>query len=220
MRYPVIYVQDGDRAFPMLEALLAAMGGKDAGSFREHIIVGVVPINRNDDYTPWPTSVAIDGMPPFGGMGDLYLQFLTTKLKPHIDSVYRTLPAPSDTSIIGVSLGGLISLYAIYKQSCFGRAASISGSFWYPGFVSFMRSHAPCNNVAGVLLISGSMEGAGDPPPLHHSVKCLRRAHLLLKKQLPYQDVTLIWDDGGHIDNVNLRFKKALQWILCTDISA
>lgn len=212
-RYPVVYAQDGDRIFPMLEDLLAAMHSKDAGGLREHIIVGVVPRNRSDEYTPWPAPAIMDGMPSFGGLGDRYLQFLSNGLKPRIDAAYRTLPAPADTSIIGVSLGGLISLYAIYRQDCFGCAASISGSFWYPGFVSFMQNHVPCSTAVRVLLLSGRAEGAGDPPPLRHSVKCLNRAHLVLQKQLPRQDIPLIWDDGGHMDNQNLRLGSTLQWV-------
>lgn len=215
-RYPVIYVQDGDRLLPVLEKLLDTGHGKDAGRLCEHIVVGVVPQNRTDDYTPWPAPALTDGMPAFGGLGDQYLEFLAKSLKPHIDAAYRTLPEPAATSTIGVSLGGLISLYAIYRQDCFGCAASISGSFWYPGFVSFMQNHIPCNSAVRVLLLSGRMEGAADPPPLHQSVKCLKRAHLVLKKQIPQHEVPIIWDDGGHMDNLNLRFGKALQWVLCS----
>lgn len=207
--YPVVYVQDGDRLFPILEELL----NTDAAGLPEHIIVGVVPQNRGDDYTPWPAPAVMDGAPAFGGLGDQYLQFLANGLKPHIDAGYRTLPGPLDTALIGVSLGGLISLYAIYRQDCFGCAVSISGSLWYPGFVSFMQSSIPRNADTRVLFLSGRGEGAGDPPPLRHSLKCLRRAHLILEKQIPH-NVPIIWDDGGHMDNLRLRFEKGLQWTL------
>ncbi|MDU6305834.1 MAG: alpha/beta hydrolase-fold protein [Clostridium sp.] len=213
-RYPVVYVQDGDRLLPVLENLLGAGHGNDSGRLYEHIIVGVIPQNRHDEYTPWPAQAVMNGAPAFGGLGDQYLQFLATGLKPHIDANYRTQPGSADTSIIGVSLGGLISLYAIYKQDCFGCAASISGSFWYPGFVSFMQNHAPLSSTVRVLLLSGRTEGVGDPPPLRCSVNCLNRAHLILKKQLPHQDTPLIWDDGGHMDNLDLRFERALQLVL------
>ena len=210
--YPVIYVQDGDRLLPVLEDMLNTADGTKAEIFREHIIVGVIPRNRLDDYTPWSAPAIMDGLPDFGGLGDRYLDFLANDLKPQIDAIYRTLPEPSDTCIIGASLGGLISLYAIYRQNCFGRAVSISGSLWYPGFVSFMQNNTPRRTDVRVLLLSGRIEGAGDPPPLHNSVKCLRRARLILKKQLPHQDIPIIWDDGNHGDNLNTRFKKAFQW--------
>lgn len=210
--YPVIYVQDGDRLLPVLEDMLNTAAGNKTETFREHIIVGVIPGNRLDDYTPWSAPAIMGGLPDFGGLGDGYLNFLANGLKPHIDAIYRTLPGPSDTSVIGASLGGLISLYAIYRQDCFGCAVSISGSLWYPGFVSFMQNNTPRRTDVRVLLLSGRTEGAGDPPPLHNSVKCLQRACLILKKQLPHQDIPIIWDDGSHGDNLDLRFKKALQW--------
>ena len=44
---------------------------------------------------------------------DEYLHFLTTELKPFIDSHYSTLPDRQHTFIAGSSMGGLISLYAL-----------------------------------------------------------------------------------------------------------
>lgn len=212
-RYPVVYVQDGDRLLPVLEDMFDSANGTIAENGREHIIVGVIPQNRLDDYTPWPASALTDGVPAFGGLGEQYLDFLANGLKPYIDDVYRTLPDPVNTCILGVSLGGLISLYAIYKQACFGCAVSISGSLWYPSLIDFMQKHAPCSTASRVLLLSGRMEGAGDPPPLHHSVQCVQQVQLILEQQLFDRDIPLIWDDGGHMDNLHLRFKKALQWI-------
>lgn len=212
-RYPVVYVQDGDRLLPVLEDMLDSANGKREGSGREHIIVGVIPRNRLDDYTPWPVPALADGAPAFGGLGEQYLDFLANDLKPYIDGTYRTLPEPVNTCILGVSLGGLISLYAIYKQACFGCAVSVSGSLWYPGLIDFMENHAPCSSAVRVLLLSGRMEGACDPQPLRHSVRCVQRAQLILEQQLFARGIPLIWDDGDHMDNLHLRFKRALQWV-------
>lgn len=207
-RCPVAYVQDGDRFLPVLEDMLTT------GKIKEfkHIIVGITPQNRLNDYTPWP-SPGLDGMQAFGGAGDMYLQFLADCLKPRIDALYPALPGPSDTSIIGASLGGLISLYALYRQNCFGHIVSISGSMWYPGFVNFMQNSVPCRSHTQVLLLSGRMESSGVPLPLRNSVKCLQQAHLILKKQLPLYDIPLLWDNGSHADGLVPRFEKALQWI-------
>lgn len=211
-RYPVVYAQDGDRLLPVLEELFdSANGIKEDG--REHIIVGVTPRNRLDDYTPWPAPALTDSVSAFGGLGEQYLDFLANDLKPYIDDVYRTLPDPVNTSILGVSLGGLISLYALYKQVCFGCAVSVSGSLWYPSLIDFMQNHAPCSSVSRVLLLSGRREGACEPPPLQHSIQCVQRARLILEQQLFDRDIPLIWDEGNHRDNLHLRLKKALQWI-------
>lgn len=58
---------------------------------------------------------------------DAYLKFLVEELKPYVDSTYNTSVKPEDTSIMGSSMGGLISLYAICKYpDVFGAAGCIS----------------------------------------------------------------------------------------------
>lgn len=60
-------------------------------------------------------------------LGDEYLSFLVTELKPYIDKNYRTLSDPKNTSICGSSMGALISLYAICEYpNVFGQAACMS----------------------------------------------------------------------------------------------
>ncbi len=70
------------------------------------------------------------GGPP---LSDAYLQFLVEELKPFIDKRYRTLPDQQNTFVMGSSMGGLISLYAIseYPQ-VFGGAGCVS-THWSAG---------------------------------------------------------------------------------------
>ncbi|RTL16902.1 MAG: esterase [Burkholderiales bacterium] len=58
---------------------------------------------------------------------DDYLRFIVEELKPVIDRRYATVPGPEGTAIVGSSMGGLISLYALceYPQ-VFGAAAGLS----------------------------------------------------------------------------------------------
>ena len=60
-------------------------------------------------------------------LSDAYLRFLIEELKPFVDATYRTLPESAHTSIMGSSMGGLISLYALteYPQ-IFGGAGCLS----------------------------------------------------------------------------------------------
>lgn len=58
---------------------------------------------------------------------DEYLRFLTSELKPFIDSHYSTLSDKEHTFIAGSSMGGLISLYAMCEYpDVFGGAACLS----------------------------------------------------------------------------------------------
>jgi enterochelin esterase-like enzyme len=59
--------------------------------------------------------------------GDAYLKFLVEELKPQIDKQYRTLRGPRDTMLMGSSMGGLISAYALVRYpKIFGAAACLS----------------------------------------------------------------------------------------------
>ena len=70
--------------------------------------------------------------------GDNYLKFIVEELKPYIDSHFSTLTGKENTVIMGSSMGGLISMYAIAEYpEIFGGAASISTawfSFLKPGY--------------------------------------------------------------------------------------
>jgi enterochelin esterase-like enzyme len=58
---------------------------------------------------------------------DAYLRFLVEGLKPAIDARYATATGPEHTAIMGSSMGGLISLYALCEYPrVFGAAACLS----------------------------------------------------------------------------------------------
>jgi len=87
---------------------------------------------------------------------------VVNEVKPYIDRKYRTSTSPEHTGIIGASLGGLISLYALYRYpDIFGRFGSISGSFWYEGFIEFVKENRLQNMKSRIYMDVGSREGAG-----------------------------------------------------------
>ena len=60
-------------------------------------------------------------------ISDRYLKFLVEELKPFVDQNYRTSPNMENTFIMGSSMGGLISAYAISEYpDVFGAAACLS----------------------------------------------------------------------------------------------
>lgn len=60
-------------------------------------------------------------------VSDNYLKFLVRELKPHIDKTFSTRPERAHTFVMGASMGGLISMYAICEYpKVFGGAACLS----------------------------------------------------------------------------------------------
>jgi predicted alpha/beta superfamily hydrolase len=134
-RYPVIYMQDGQNLFDARTATygvawrlgetlnrLVATGVMD-----EAIVVGIDgTANRIEEYTP-----CCD--PKYGGGRlDDYDAFVTQAVKPYVDRTYRTIPGKDTTAIMGSSLGGLAAFSIAQRHpNVFGKAASLSGAFWW-----------------------------------------------------------------------------------------
>ncbi|MCS6898760.1 MAG: alpha/beta hydrolase-fold protein [Polyangiaceae bacterium] len=137
-RFPVLYMHDGQNLFD--KAL--AFGGNEwkvdeamdtaaeSGEAREAVVIGVGNTSaRIYEYTPTPDPEYT----PSGG-GDNYLMLLMEELKPLVDAELRTLPDPSNTALIGSSLGGLISSYGgVHHPEVFGLIGALSPSVWWDG---------------------------------------------------------------------------------------
>lgn len=144
-RYPVLYMHDGQNLFDPALAYTGtdwdidgALGRLiERGEAREAIVVGVwnTP-QRFAEYMPRApvrtetVGSGIDGR-PIGRSEDIrsdaYLRFLVEELKPFIDTRYRTLPGRDDTFVMGSSMGGLISLYAVARHpDVFGGVGAVS----------------------------------------------------------------------------------------------
>jgi len=164
-RYPVVYMHDGQNLFdPSLSYYTRTDWGVDEtmtklaaeGRVREAIVVGVwnTPL-RLQEYMPRKAvagealPIGVDGMGELGAssiVSDAYLAFLVEELKPFIDATYRTRRGRDDTFVMGSSMGGLISLYAIaqYPQ-VFGGAGALS-THWPIGngvVIDWLASHLP-----------------------------------------------------------------------------
>lgn len=107
-----------------------------------------IPLNKNNKNHPF---LAHDLR------ADNYLTFLVKELKPYIDKNYSVYSDKANTFVMGSSMGGLISMYAISEYpDTFGGAACIS-THWpginpeesFPvaeGFYRYMKEHLPLPN--------------------------------------------------------------------------
>ncbi len=147
--YPVLYMHDGQNLFdPAQSQYTQTDWGVDEamtrliaeGKVREAIVVGNWSTdNRFNEYMP-QKAVTPKNLSRYKAdfetfvasviVSDDYLRFLVTELKPYIDQTYRTLPERDDTFIMGSSMGGLISAYAISEYpDVFGGAGCVSTHF-------------------------------------------------------------------------------------------
>jgi predicted alpha/beta superfamily hydrolase len=73
---------------------------------------------------------------------DLYLKHLVEEVKPFVDNTYASLPEKQSTIVMGSSMGGLISLYAISQYPhVFGGAGCVS-THWSAGELALVEEMA------------------------------------------------------------------------------
>ncbi len=69
----------------------------------------------------------LEGLPVPEPRSKAYIDFIICTLKPHIDSLYRTLPDREHTAMMGSSMGALVSVYAAaYRPDVFGCCMGLS----------------------------------------------------------------------------------------------
>ena len=167
-------------------------------------------LNWDHDMSPWYCPPITENDTPFTGGADDYLNLLLTKILPEARAM---LPgSPLFIGIAGYSLAGLFALYAMYRCDAFDRAASISGSLWFPEFREYVLTH--------------EMEKSPDKLYLSLGDKEARTGNMLLKtvqdnteqivshyRQLGL-DVTWELNPGNHFRDAALRSAKGIRAIL------
>lgn len=135
-RYPVLYAQDGQALFSTGADPIDGTSWKmdetldelyEIGAIEEIIVVGIHTTERRMEMLS-PTPDPKHG----GGDAPRYLDFLVERMKPWVDRTYRARPEPASTAVLGASMGGLFSFFAAWtRPDVFGKAACLSGSFWW-----------------------------------------------------------------------------------------
>ncbi len=211
-KYPVIYMHDGQNLFDNSTSFagewkvdetadsLIKSGSKKA------IIVGIDNggKNRINEYTPFPNKEY------GGGEGSKYINFIAKTLKPFIDNNYRTLKDRDNTSIMGSSLGGLISFYGIMKyKSIFSKAVIMSPSFWFSDKIYFIPGYQIRNEIE-ILFVAGDNESDTMIPNIN------KMTEKLSKMKYPKGSYKLnIIENGKHNENLwGSQFSNAYKWIV------
>lgn len=206
--WPVILL-NGDAS------MLALLEEEGLLPLKNCLVVMSLSENRLDDFTPWPERALNSRFPDFGGKAGNYLAWIAEDLLPYIQGTYPVCQTPSGRGMLGQSLGGLLVLYAqtIRKWNVFGHEAAISPSCWYPGFIPYMEANLPDQSQTRWFISCGTKEGKGQFDIKKSGVQKSRRMMALLREQYGEQQVWEQWDNGGHHDNLPLRYKHALSWL-------
>jgi predicted alpha/beta superfamily hydrolase len=210
-RYPVIYMHDGQNLYDDATSYAGEWGVDEAmdALARTHgfeaIVVGIDNggDKRMNELNAW-------SHPEFGAAeGEQYLSFLVDVVKPHIDQQYRTEPGRNSTAIIGSSMGGLASHYAIHaRPDVFGMAGVLSPSYWVAPQLYDETSAKPLPADARVYLYAGGKEGA-------ETTDDARRMHVQLAAATTPQNLTLDIVEAAEHNEAAWRaeFPRVVAWL-------
>lgn len=247
--YAVLYMHDGQMLFDSnttwnkqaweVDDILGRMiKNKEV---RKTIVVGVWNggATRHIDYFPqrpfdmlpaaFKDSLIAEGARPNGNKlfestvhSDGYLKFLVEELKPFIDKTYATKTDAENTFIMGSSMGGLISMYAICEYpNVFGGAACLS-THW-PGifslennpipdaFVQYLDTHLPDPTNHKIYFDYGTATLDSLYPPLQAKADAVMQKHGWQKNQW----ITLEFAGADHSEAAwKARLDKPLGFLL------
>lgn len=110
----------------------------------------------NDSLTPWPEPGETRNAPPFGGEAPGFLKELNQHIVPEIEKDLGV--AVVERMLLGVSLSGLFTLWQWMQCDTFTSIASLSGSFWYVGFMDWFDSMPVPRNKGKAFFLLGEKE--------------------------------------------------------------
>ena len=153
-----------------------------AGAIRPCIVVAIWNTrDRLNEYAPdksWDYIAEVELLKTDAPKlkGDPYLQFIVNELKPFIDERYKPLTSREHTFMMGSSMGGLISLYALceYPQ-VFGGVACLSTHLsmahlckglsleaWPTAYRYYVAQHLPETNGSLIYMDHGTKDFDAD----------------------------------------------------------
>ena len=172
-KFPVIYMHDGQNLFEPGHSFTNQEWEVDEmmtklikeNKIREAIVVGIWNTDKRfREYQPGKPfhnlssgekriRERLDETYEGGALGDQYLKFIVEELKPFVDSNLDTLPDKANTFMLGSSMGGIISIYAMAEYpKVFGSVACLSTHFPLilgddsavpPIFIRYLKEYLP-----------------------------------------------------------------------------
>lgn len=200
---PVIYLNtfsdEGEKAYELLH---------DSGC-TDFTLVTIDNLEWDCDMSPWEIPPVTKYDTQCTGGADKYLKLLENEIIPKAE---ETLNGVSWRGISGYSLAGLFAVYALYKTDIFARAASMSGSLWFPKFKEFVLVNKMKAVPEKIYFSLGDRECRTKNPyfkTVQDNIEAIEefyRRHGI--------ETVFVLNSGGHNNNVTERTAAGIRWIL------
>lgn len=183
---------------------------KERGLSKDFTLIAISNLAWNKDMVPWDNPPTFKNGDPYLGGADEYLEILEKEIIPMVEQTYSL--HPSWRGIAGYSLGGLFALYSLYRTSIFAKAASISGSLWFPHFEEYLFSHGIVGEISKLYFSLGDKESQSKNPLLA-TVKDKTEEIFYFYKGKGIKTIFEI-NPGNHFLESEKRTAKGIEWLL------
>ena len=189
------------------EAVVKLLQGQEYFSFP---LLCINNLNWQKDMCPWDSPALIKNEKDFIGGADEYLFLLEKEIIPRAVEILGE--EPTYYALAGYSLAGLFALYAGYRSSLFSRIASVSGSLWYPDFVSFAKEKKMLSRAERLYLSLGTEEAR----TMHAVLSTIESKTRELVEHYQSSGYCVIFEQnpGNHFCEVEQRIEKGIRWIM------
>lgn len=167
-------------------------------------------LDWNRELSPWECDGTVRDSQPFAGGAAVYLDELLGEILPAVE--HRLSAVPAWRGIAGYSLAGLFALWSLWKTDAFSRAASASGSLWFPGFIERAASKPFAGNVEAAYLSLGKKETRTPNRMMRHVLEDTRHMEQLLAERSVATTFEL--NPGNHFSQTDERMAKGITWLL------
>lgn len=175
-------------------------------------IAAITGMDWQNVFSPWPASGAPKGDPDFKGESPEFLKFLQSEVIPEIEQTLR-INSPTERNLVGVSMSGLFALWQWIECDTFRSIASLSGSFWYEGFIEWMRTIQIPHKTGKAFFLLGDQEA-------HSKVKAFNSVGINTVEIIQILKTSGINAEfesvpGNHFANGIARLEKAFNALYC-----
>lgn len=194
------YAEEGDRVYKALHE-------RGCPAFT---LVAINGLNWDHDMAPWDIPPISESDTPCTGGADEYLRLLSEEIIPKAEEQIRGCALWR--GIAGYSLAGLFAVYSLYQTEIFSRAASMSGSLWFPHFTEYICSHEMKQKSEHLYFSLGDTECRTKNPYLKVVQKQTEKIERFYRDN--GIDTVFRLHSGGHYKNAAERTAAGIAWIL------
>lgn len=179
-------------------------------------IAVITGMDWDDDLTPWPAKGEPPGSPGFKGKASGFLSTFITEVIPAIEQ-RMDLTDRIERTLAGVSLSGLFALWQWMTKDTFHNIICLSGSFWYDGFVAWIKSQYVPEKTGKAYFLLGDLEAKTKVkafrPVQADSIEIVRYLH-----DNGIDDVFELVP-GNHYQYGEQRLDRAFTWMFRRDLT-